>query len=37
MKIPPEGKAVWANIVCAKFYIADPEFILIDLAEFILN
>ena len=29
--------AAWAAIACTKFQIARPEFILIDLTEFILN
>ena len=31
MKSPPKGKAAWANIAYAKFQIAHPELILIDL------
>ena len=37
MKIPAQVKALWAYITCTKFYIAHPEFILIVLAEFVLN
>ena len=37
MKSPPKGKAVWADIACAKLLIARPEFMLIDLKKFILN
>ena len=37
MKSLPQGKVAWANIANAKFYIALPEFILIDLTEFTLN
>ena len=37
MKSPSWSKAVWADIAHAKFWIACPEFILIDLTEFILN
>ena len=32
MKSPPRGKGAWADIVHAKFLIAHPELILIDLA-----
>ena len=31
MKNPPKGKAAWAGIACAKFKIARPELIFIDL------
>ena len=31
MESPPKGKAAWADIVRAKFQIAHPELILIDL------
>ena len=31
MKNPPKGKAAWDNIARAKFYIARPKSILIDL------
>ena len=31
MKSPPKVKGVWADIACAKFEIAHPELILIDL------
>ena len=31
MKSLPKGKAAWANIAHAKFKIARPELILIDL------
>ena len=31
MKSLPKGKAAWADITCAKFQIAHPELILIDL------
>ena len=37
MKSPPQYKAAWADIACAKFSIAHIEFILIDIAELILN
>ena len=35
MKSPPKGKATWANIARAKFRIARPELILIDLTSLI--
>ena len=31
MKSLPKGNAAWADIAHAKFEIADPELILIDL------
>ena len=31
MKSPPKGKAAWADIARAKFHVAHPELILIDL------
>ena len=37
IKSTSEGKAAWADIANTKFLIARPEFILIDLTEFILH
>ena len=37
MKSPPQYKAAWAHIACAKFLTACAEFILIDITELILN
>ena len=35
MKSPPRVKTAWAHIARAKFYIALPELILIDLKNII--
>ena len=37
MKSPPSNKPAWADIVRPKFSIACPKFILIDIAELILD